>query len=1103
MADAFAGFSPRLAAALRSAGVTFDGKSRSSSSPGWGSFTQRDLDNQHLSQQIGRTTGEITHRVGAPSQAAVMGGLAFSKDDIEAEHTQVDKLYQQYQDALDRAAQEGQPIQKHRGWFTRAMDYISRPGQATEALILGDKGASKGQENHGNFFSDRFKGAGHALTGSAHYSYGNALYKSGVRNKWILGLGGLAGDIVLDPTSYAGIGVASHAVAAPAQAARTLDIATKFVGADKAAALSEKLGADIAAGTSVIPPRKLSAYAKAGTETIDQVSKEVGNAALLNARASLKAATNNPKALLGVDAARIMEEAPANASRQLTELLHANLDQQVQRSLKLSFAGKGLAELPLPMAAQHALAAAGKVDMVGRTLDAFDRAFHTGTRFDNALTVVKAREAGRAQRRIEVGRQLINQTFTGTDRAARRAFMEGLSTTGRSVGGHGLATNGAGEDVADAAHQMLSDLDQHIDFAGDGSKPLTVSDLNRYLPGKRGPDTRGNYYKFDKTTLPEVKAGTRDTLVKVKAAGLADLIKANGTYLRHVDPAKFLYALHIAVEKGVARDQLGQAIREWGIPANLSPEVPNPATGKTMPNTSAAKQLVDRHGYAPIYTKGHSQEASGFYAKHLEGLVFAPEVRKGLLRVIDIAEHAEKRGDILRTFDTVQGIIKKVLTLPTPAFHLRNSLGDVMVSAADGVFGPRGIASYQQAGRAMASLRRLRKSDDAGPMNDIMTAGVDPVTGQAPSAIEAMAQLLQATPEAPGAGKRIMRAPRDWPDAPGGYLTDAQLWAAYNHAGLNQGMVAGDLGMEQGVRGPIADALAPASQMMDKLTKASAARENFFRLAHFIDRLKRSKAPTLEKAAEEAAFFVRKFHFDYTDVTPFEQTVMARVMPFYKWQRFATPLMLQLFFAKPGVILNWQRAQAGLSATIGGYHNDDDMLPTADQILPEYFSDASMYPLYQSARGNNVYMNPGVPSTSVLTQTLGLGGGTPREVLGKIGGNLVSSTTPFIAAPYELATGRRTFGGGDIPTGGFAQYMATRFGGPVATLGAAKFSGKEDFDTRMFSALSGLGLSENTPKKQSAYLNQLLREIRANRKKAGIEPETTSGRPSRPSRGDR
>lgn len=1103
MADALAGFSPRLAAALRAAGVSFTG-SRSRSTPaGWGTFTQRDLDNQHLSQQMGRTVGNITHQVAAPTQAAVMGGLAFSQDQIKAEHDQVNKLYQQYQDALDRAAQEGQPIQKHRGWFTRAMDYISRPGQATEALIMGDKGAAPGQEVHGGFFADRFKGAGHALTGSGHYSYGNALYKSGVRNKWVLGLGGLAGDIVLDPTSYAGVGIAKHAVDVPAQAARTLDVATKFVGAERAAALSQKLGADIAAGKVVIPPRQLSSYAKAGTETIDQVSKDVGAAALANARASLKAATGDPKALLGsVASARIMEEAPANASRQLTELLHANLDQQVQRSLKFSFAGKSVGELPLPLAAQQALATAGKIDMVGRTLSVFDRAFHTGTRFDNALTVTKARAAGVAQRRIEVGRQLINQTFTGTDRAARRAFMEGLATTGRTVGGHGLAVNGAGEDVADAAHQMLSDLDQYIDFAGDGSKLLTVSDLNRYLPGKRGPDTKGNYYKFDKTTLPVVKEGTRDTVVKVKVEGLGDLIKANGDYLRHVDPAKLMYALHIAVEKGVARDQLGRAIREWGIPANLAPEVPHPASGKPMPNTSAAKQLVDKHGYAPIYTKGHGQEASGFYAKHLEGLVFAPDVRKGLLRVIDVAEHAEKRGDLLRAFDTVQGVMKKVLTLPTPAFHLRNSFGDFMVGTADGVFGPRGMASYQQAGRAMTSLRRLRKSEDAGPMNELMTQGVDPVTGQAPNAIDALAQMLQATPEAPGAGKRIMRAPRSWPDAPGGYLTDAQLWAAYNHAGLNQGMVAGDLGMEQAVRGPVADAVAPASELMDKLTKASAARENFFRLAHFIDRLKRSKAPTLEKAAEEAAFYVRKFHFDYTDVTPFEQTVMARVMPFYKWQRFATPLMLQLFFAKPGVILNWQRAQAGLSATIGGYHNDDDMLPTADQILPEYFSDAAMYPLYQSARGNNVYTNPGIPSTSVLNQTLGMGGGTPREVLGKIGGNLVSSTTPFAAAPYELATGRRTFGGGEIPTGGFAQYMATRFAGPVAGLTAAKLSGKEDFDTRMFSSLSGLGLSENTPKKQSAYLNQLLREIRANRRKAGLESDT-GGRPGRPERGGR
>lgn len=1201
------------------------GWSAGASQPGWGIFTADQLRAQRLSQTLHVDNQAPVAGVPIHNEAASVFGGA-SMDQLQQQRDTVSKLYGQYQRAAQQEAARQAPLpNQHPSFFSRVMSVLSRPGQFVEGLLLGSKAQDYAAPGYnaasGGGISDHLRSAVAGLTGKEHFSVRQGLENSGVHNRFVTGIGGLVGDIALDPTSYVGLGIAKHAVVDAPKAIATA-AALKDLGQGEHVASA--LGADIASSSKVLSQRQLAAAAKVGQGSIDTISQQAGFNAARTAKVALttdlikvgmpkgkaaKSATrwldpayagseamvrnsapwfekimqspDTLKSAVDTTVEKVSQQAEENTARQLTELLTANLDQQVKRSLKVTLGGVPVLKAPLPGGVQTALASAAKVDMVGRTIAAFDKTFHTGTRFDNALTVVKARAAGRAQRRIDVGRQMVLAAFSGVNQEQRRAYMEALSASPRDALGHGLVTNSVGADVADHVTSMLADLGEYVDWKGDGSAQLSIDDLNRYLPGRKGPNAHGTYLKFDKRTIlrepdkvaqavakhtgrwtphelgvqriptaeenrwgligqggphaagegqgnlfPDVVPTRTATLpaavperpvgagqeplfaVEPSATGelkqlpvrsFPDLIKANGDYLRHVDPAKFMYALHVATEKAVARDQLGRAIREWGIPVNANTLARDPLTGKWTSKAAspAAAELVAKHGYEPIRTGGQLQEASGFYGRHLDGLVFAPEVKKGLLRVIQIADHEEKRSEVLRAFDRVQNMTKKLLTLPTPAFHIRNSFGDFMTASADGVFGPRGMASYDQALRTMTSLRRTsRPFSESTPsaLSAALLAPVNPHTGQAPSAVDALAGLISRTPEAPGAGKRIMKAPKNWPDAPGGYLTDAQLWAAYSHAGLNQGFVNGDLMAEQALGNP--DALRPfdaAKKAADSLMKVSSARENFFRLAHFIDRLKRSTAPTLAQAAEESAYYVRKFHFDYTDVTPTEQALFARVIPFYKWQRFATPLMLQLFFSKPGVILNWQRAQMALSEATFGGTIDQNMLPTSDQILPQYFTDAMMYPLMHSGSGNTIYSNLGIPSTQIGTGTLGLSGGGPTSVLRNAFGNLMSSTSPFISAPYELATGRRVYGGGQIPTGPAPQYLFSRFGGPVPTLEMS--TGKADFPTRVLSAFSGLGLSENTPGKQTAYLSELLREIRANQKKAGYTPPKKTAGP--------
>ena len=50
---------------------------------------------------------------------------------------------------------------------------------------------------------------------------------------------------------------------------------------------------------------------------------------------------------------------------------------------------------------------------------------------------------------------------------------------------------------------------------------------------------------------------------------------------------------------------------------------------------------------------------------------------------------------------------------------------------------------------------------------------------------------------------------------------------------------------------------------------------------------------------EDASKAVRKYLFDYTELAPFEQNVMKRILPFYTWSRKNIPLQISSLLKSP------------------------------------------------------------------------------------------------------------------------------------------------------------------------------------------------------------
>jgi len=123
--------------------------------------------------------------------------------------------------------------------------------------------------------------------------------------------------------------------------------------------------------------------------------------------------------------------------------------------------------------------------------------------------------------------------------------------------------------------------------------------------------------------------------------------------------------------------------------------------------------------------------------------------------------------------------------------------------------------------------------------------------------------------------------------------------------------------------------------------------EDNSRIATFLDRLAKGED------FEDASRAVRKYLFDYTELTEFEKKVMRRIFPFYTWSRKNIPLQIQNVLRQPRKYQAWAKGQRAF------------MEPETQEELrlkPEYFNELLYIKSpFKTPKGKPMYMAIDLP----------------------------------------------------------------------------------------------------------------------------------------------
>lgn len=231
------------------------------------------------------------------------------------------------------------------------------------------------------------------------------------------------------------------------------------------------------------------------------------------------------------------------------------------------------------------------------------------------------------------------------------------------------------------------------------------------------------------------------------------------------------------------------------------------------------------------------------------------------------------------------------------------------------------------------------------------------------------------------------------------HLSDAyELAKAYQV--IDEGFFAKDLGAHSGTTGVLKGVSAkfdPTDTENFALYKTGAEWgtriENSDRLLHFVSLLRQGKS--IEEAAESS----KKFLFDYSDLTAFEQNVMKRLIPYYTWLRKNGRLQVSQLAEQPGKYRDTAKVLNGIE------HMNSEEERMNDSFVSDFARDWVQTPFSTTnAEGNKepIMLSPNLPFMDIGRLP------DPTRPLDSLR-NLASQLAPIPKAMVELGSNHNMF----------------------------------------------------------------------------------------------
>jgi hypothetical protein len=658
------------------------------------------------------------------------------------------------------------------------------------------------------------------------------------------------------------------------------------------------------------------------------------------------------------------------------------------RYLKAQFLGKGVA-IPGSQAMFKAANALGGLPIIKGFRSNWAKAFVTPvSRSDEEMRLFVARLKNASPNIIEIHANRLTKAlarFKTKDRVSMFAKMNYRyaldDAYGESVQKGSYFANKDYEkgDAAEQAfgaeiHKLLDELMPYYQNTHKvGEATLRVANINKHMKEPFRANTATTQKGIENADDMFHALMTKREKIVDEETGRSTWIDAPKGAREIKDPYELMWHVRIGVENTIAEEAFKNSINHtFGVRRGWSRNVKGNLIKRAdewHDGYNVTEKLGD-HGWQTIEELG-------------DGYFFPPESANDIRKMLDILK-PENKNKFMGYVDQVIRAWKATVTIYNPGYYTRNGVGEIMSSWLAGV---NTLTPYSKAAKLIGFAKR-----EGGEMTELLDS----------YPLIAHAKLGDKAIE----GHEVAFTMKN-----GEKITYRKLWAAYNDQGLRSGFFNTDFSLQAGRGMAGIGTKMRATPGLRKLPQAHTAirewgerQENMFRAAHFIDVIMKHEGD-FGDAILKARGEVVKYHFDYSDVTNFEKTVMMRAFPFYKWTRKAAPLMMASLFTNPGKMSLYPKVANALSNQLSSDDFVDDkngFAPNFTGMAPAWVTNILGYQMSEPNEDGEFtagrLATPQMDALSAVFNPLGAG---------------YTLSNPFVKTAVEQASGR-TFGGDAI-----------------------------------------------------------------------------------------